>query len=208
MEAESITRRINLDPNTLLSLCLIDIGNNKSHMEKVARLSKAVALTMGSVESAKTAYFGGLLFHDITDRMLPCPLFNKCDGTVKKCDETKNYVDDFFKKCLNGNIFIAYCIGLKEALRREKYKLTAEAFFINASREVAEKFFEVTTIIGTIVAICDRCVDFLEEKLCNETIRDHLKMEFPDDPEVIRIVMKEVEKMWGVNINTKKMELI
>jgi hypothetical protein len=208
VETENM-KNIKLDSDTLLSLCLINIGNDKLRVEKTALLSRAVALEMESAESAKTAFFGGLLYRDIKERVLPCPLFNKCDNIAKKCAEAKNYIDNFFKQCLSGNIFIAYCIGLKEALDREEYNLTAEEFLSSAPKEAAEKFFKVTTIVGTIVAICDCYTeDFLEGKLHEEDIREHLTMEFPDNAKVVDIAIKEARKMWGENTNIERMELI
>jgi hypothetical protein len=145
-----------LDLATFEKFCSISFDDDvRIYAERRALMAEVVALKIGLTEKTKAAFFAGLLYHDVGGRILPYNLFNGRDENAEKCTRVKSCIIRLFDKCENGNIFVAYCVGLQHELQKMNYGITSWDFPPSFSLQIVEKYLEYIKIIEAIVNICD-----------------------------------------------------
>jgi len=187
-----------LDTTTISFLDILKISHPlvKEHAERVAFLAEAVALRMK--KDAKAAFFAGLL-HDAGKASIPNHLFDGRNITEEEYIEVKKHSIKGFMALRNKHLFTAYCAGFHHALNAKGYGLTLKDFPDDWELRTVKKVLD----IATIIAICD----YIDAALTRDGImksdtegsgtglRERLENKFPDDLVVVRIALKEAEKI-------------
>jgi hypothetical protein len=146
-----------LDIATFEKLCLISFDDEgRKHAEKLALMASDMAFKTIPWKLAKAAFFAGLLFNDIGDRMISPNIFNGRDENKEKCEKVKTCIVNIFHRCNEGNIFIAHCVALQHKLCNLGYKLKEEDLPIYFSEKQKRKCLKAIEDIEKIVDFCDR----------------------------------------------------
>jgi len=108
-----------------LALAGINHESTKNHVENVALLAEAVAISLK--KDAKAAFFAGLL-HDIAKITLPAPLFDGHNITPEEYAQIKKHAQDGFNALMKLHLFTSLCAGLHHNLYKSGYGVTMEDF--------------------------------------------------------------------------------
>ena len=187
----------NLDHTAKVVLALLSIrhGDVRNHAERVALLAEKTAERMQ--KDKKAAFFGGLL-HDIGKLVLPFDLFEGRDISADEYAQIKTHALGGFEALKKLHVFTAYCAGLHHALYKAGYGLQAKDL-PNWNPSTVKKILEISAIISVcdfVDAFTHRATKIKDgsDKGCT-SLREMLVAKYPDDREVIGIVLQESATM-------------
>lgn len=140
-----------------LALSVVNHGQVKGHIERVALLSEAVAMRMQM--DKKAAFFAGLL-HDVGKIILPADLFDGHNISAEEYAKVKEHALAGFKILSQFHYFTALCAGVHHALYKNGYGLTLNDFPKEWGLETVKKVLDISAIIS----VCDFIDAFTHRK--------------------------------------------
>lgn len=167
-----------------LALAEINHESTKAHVENVALLAEAVALSLK--KDAKASFFAGLL-HDIAKITLPAPLFDGHNVSPEEYVQIKKHAQDGFNALMKLHLFTALCAGLHHNLYKSGYGVTVEDFPKNWSPATIKKVLDISMIIS----ICDFIEAFTHRKTKildsskSSDLKTMLYEKYPDDQQIV-----------------------
>ena len=164
-----------------LALAGINHESTKNHVENVALLAEAVAISLK--KDAKAAFFAGLL-HDIAKITLPAPLFDGHNITPEEYAQIKKHAQDGFNALMKLHLFTSLCAGLHHNLYKSGYGVTMEDFPKNWSPATIKKVLDISMIISIcdfIEAFTHRPTKILDGSDKAPDLKSMLHAKYPDD---------------------------
>jgi len=180
-----------------LALCGVNHPLVREHVERVALLAEVVALKLK--KDAQAAFYAGIL-HDVGKLIFSHHLFSGRDITNEEYEEVKKHALASFEILKQSHyLFMAFIAGLHHAMYERGYGLMTKDFPREWSPQTTKKALELSVII----AVCDDVDAALHRKTkikCETgktriNLKERLYKKFPDDLEIVKTALKEVQKI-------------
>jgi response regulator RpfG family c-di-GMP phosphodiesterase len=178
-----------------LVMCQINHMSTKQHMERVALLADKVAIKLH--KDKKATFFAGLL-HDVGKLLLPANLFDGHDINSSEYEQVKTHALNSFNALKKFHLFTALVAGLHHNIYKAGYGITIKDFPKDLSPATIKKILDISSIIS----VCDFVDAYLNRKTQikdgsdkgSNNLKDMLYNKYPDDADIINIVLKLIEK--------------